>query len=84
LPGEGLLGEVLQDSLVKGGEHVEFGGGEQVDEVPPDVVHVVRCGALDGAAPGGQEADHGTAGVGGVGFAVYQALLLHAPDLMGG
>jgi hypothetical protein len=27
-PGEGFLGEVMQDSFVEGGEGVEFGGGE--------------------------------------------------------
>lgn len=32
--GGGLVGEVTQDSLVEGGERVEFGGGEQADEVP--------------------------------------------------
>jgi hypothetical protein len=30
--GEGFLGEVMQDPFVEGGEGVEFGGGEQVDE----------------------------------------------------
>ena len=32
---------------------------------------------------GGQQADHGAAAVGGVGFADEQPLLLHAPDLVG-
>jgi hypothetical protein len=46
----GFLVEVLQDALVEGGEHVEFGGGEQVDEMPPDAVHVLGGRVLDGAA----------------------------------
>src|SRR5215831_19102127 len=37
---EGFLGEVMQDSFVEGGESVELGGSEQVDEMPSDVVHV--------------------------------------------
>jgi hypothetical protein len=41
-----------------------------------------RC-VLDGAAAGGQKADHGAAAVGGVGFAADQPLLLHTPDLVG-
>ncbi len=65
----GLLGELAQDSSVEGGEGVEFGGGEQVDEMPANVLHVLLRCVLDGAAPGGQEADHGAAAVGGVGFA---------------
>jgi hypothetical protein len=32
LPGEWFFVEVAQDPLVEGGEHVELGGGEQVDE----------------------------------------------------
>jgi hypothetical protein len=83
LLGEGFVGEFTQDSFAEGSEHVEFGGGEQVDEVSAHAVHVLwRC-VLDGAASGGQEADHGAAGIGGVGFADDQPLLLHAPDLVG-
>ena len=81
--GEGFLGEVTQDSFVEGGEGVEFGGGEQVDEMPADVVHVLGRCVLNGAASGGQQADHGAAAVGGVGFAGDQPSLLHAPDLVG-
>jgi hypothetical protein len=62
---------------------VELGGGEQVDEMPADVVHVPGRCVLDGAASGGQEADHGAAGIGGVGLADDQPLLLHAPGLVG-
>jgi hypothetical protein len=82
-PREGLLGEVVQDSFVEGGEGVELGGGEQVDEMPADVVHVLGRCVLDGAASGGQKADHGAAAIGGVGFAGNQPSLLHAPDLVG-
>ena len=74
---------MTQDPFVEGGEGVEFGGGEQVDEVPADVVHVLRRCVLDGAASGGQQADHGAAAVGGVGLAGDQASFLHAPDLVG-
>ena len=74
---------MTQDSLVEGGEGVEFGGGEQVDEMPADVVQVLGRCVLDGAASGGQQAEHDAAGIGGVGFAVDQPLLLHAPDLVG-
>ena len=81
--GEGFLGEVMQDSFVEGGEGVELGGGEQVDEMPTDVAHVLGRCVLNGLAAGGQEADHGAAAVGGVGFADDQALFLHAPDLVG-
>ena len=56
---EGFLGEVMQDSFVEGGEGAELGGGEQVDEMPADVVHVLGRCVLDGAASGGQKADHG-------------------------
>src|ERR1700733_9306256 len=48
--GEGFLGEVAQDSFVEGGEGVEFGGGEQVDEMLADVVHVLGGWVLGGAA----------------------------------
>ena len=81
--GEGFLGGVTQDSFVEGGEGVEFGGGEQVDEMPADVVHVLGRCVLDGAASGGQKADPGAAAVGGVGFADDQPSLGHAPDLVG-
>jgi len=74
---------VTEDSFVEGGEGVEFGGGEQVDEMPADVVHVLGCCVLNSAASGGQKADHGAAAVGGVGFADEQPSLLHAPDLVG-
>ena len=80
---EGFIGEVMQDSFVEGGERVEFGGGEQVDEVPADVAHVLGRCVLNGVASGGQKADHGAATVGGVGFADNQATFLHAPDLVG-
>jgi hypothetical protein len=80
---EGLLGEVVQDSFVEGGEGVELGGGEQVDEMPAHVVHVLGRCVLDGAASGGQKADYGAAAVGRVGFADNQAPFLHAPDLVG-
>jgi hypothetical protein len=83
LPGGLFLVEVAQDSFVKGGEHVEFGGGEQVDEMPANVVHVLGGRVLNGTAPGGQEADHGAAAIGGVGFAGDQLLLLQVPDLVG-
>ena len=53
---EGFLGEVTQDSFVEGGEGVEFGGGEQVDEMPADIMHVLGRCVLDGAASGGQVA----------------------------
>ena len=49
-----FLGEVTQDSFVEGGEGVEFGGGEQVDEMPADVVHVLGRCVLNGPASGGQ------------------------------
>jgi hypothetical protein len=39
---------------------------------------------LDGPASGGQEADHGAAGIGRVGFSADQPSLLYAPDLDGG
>jgi Glyoxalase-like domain len=81
--GEGFLGEVTQDSFVEGGEGLEFGGGEQVDEMPADIMHVLGRCVLDGAASGGQKADHGAAAVGRVGFADDQPTLLHAPDLVG-
>ena len=51
--------------------------------MPADVVHVQDSRLLDGAASGGQEADHDAAGIGGVGFANDQPLLLHAPGLVG-
>src|SRR5215831_8323552 len=63
---ERFFGEVMQDSFVEGGEGVEFGGGEQVGEMPADVVRVLGRCVLDGAASGGQQADHGAATVGGV------------------
>jgi hypothetical protein len=43
---------VVPDSFVEGGEHVELGRGEQVDEVPADVFHVPGRGLLDGGAAG--------------------------------
>ena len=58
-----FVGEVLQDSFVEGGEHVELGGGEQVDEEPAHVAHVLGRGGLNGAAPGRQQGDHGAAEV---------------------
>jgi hypothetical protein len=58
---ERFLGEVTQDSFVEGGEGVESGGGEQVDEMPADVVHVLGRCVLNGAASGGQKADPGAA-----------------------
>src|SRR5271156_4302445 len=81
--GEGFLGEVTQDSFVEGGQGVEFGGGEQVDEMPADVVYVLGRGILNDPASGGQQADHDAAGIGRVGLADDQSLLLHAPDLVG-
>jgi hypothetical protein len=48
--GEGLVGEAAQDPFVESGERVEFGGGEQVDEEPPDAVHVLGGRVLDDAA----------------------------------
>jgi DNA-binding transcriptional LysR family regulator len=83
LLGVGLLGEAAEHPFVEGGEHVELGRGEQVDEVPPDAFHVLGRRALDSAPPGGQEADHGAAAVGGVGFAGDQPLLFQVPDLVG-
>ena len=83
LLGEGVLGEVTQDSLVEVGESLEFSGGEQVDEMAADVVHVLGRGVHDGAASGGQKADQDAAGIGGVGLADDQPSLLHAPDLVG-
>jgi hypothetical protein len=83
LLGQGLLGEMTQDSFVEGREGVEFGGGEQVDEMPTDVVHVLGRCVLNGPASGGQKADHGAAGISGVGFADDQPSLLHAADLVG-
>jgi hypothetical protein len=53
LLGEGFLSEVTQDSFAEFGEGVEFRGGEQVDEMPADVLHVLGRGVLDGAASGG-------------------------------
>jgi hypothetical protein len=73
----------MQDPFVEGGERVEFGRGEQVDEMPADVVHVLGRRVLNGAATGGQKADHGAAAVVRVGFADDQPSLLHAPDLVG-
>lgn len=52
-PGEGFLGEVMQDSFIERGEGFEFRGREQVDEMPADVGHVLGRGFLYGAAPGG-------------------------------
>src|SRR5690349_14843595 len=63
-----VLGEVVQYSFVEGGKHVEFSGGHQVDEVPADVLHVPGRRLLDGSAAGRQQADHGAAGVVGIGF----------------
>src|ERR1035438_822609 len=68
LLGEGVLGEVTQDSLVEVGESLEFSGGEQVDEMAADVVHVLGRGVHDGAASGGQKADQDAAGIGGGGL----------------
>jgi hypothetical protein len=49
----GFLVEVLQDALVEDGEHVEFGGGEQVDEMPPDAVHVLWAASSMARRPAG-------------------------------
>ena len=38
----GFVGELVQDAFVEGGDGVEFGGGEQVDEVLADVVRRAR------------------------------------------
>jgi hypothetical protein len=74
---EGFVGEVVQDPFVEGGEGVELGGGEQVDEMAPHVLHVLwRC-VLNGAASGGQQADYGAAAIGGVGFADDQSPFVH-------
>ena len=62
---------------------VEFSWGHQVDEVPADVLHVPGRRLLDGGAAGRQQADHGAAGVGGVGLAADQPVVLHAPNLVG-
>ena len=74
---------MLQDSFVEGGEHVELSRGEQVDEVPADVRHVPGRRLLDGGAASREQADQGAAGVGGVGLAADQPVLLHAPQLVG-
>ena len=74
---------MLQDSFVEGGEQVELSWGEQIDEVPADVRDVPGCRLLDGGAAGRQQADQGAAGVGGVGLAADQPVLLHAPQLVG-
>ena len=83
LLGEGLLGKVAQDPFVEGGEGVEFGGCEQVDHVLADMLHVQGGGLLDGAASGGQKADHDATGIGGVRFTDDQPLLLHTSGLVG-
>jgi hypothetical protein len=74
---------VAHDPFVEGGERVEFGGGEQVNQVPANIAHVLRGGLLDGSAPGGQQHDHGAAAVCGVGLADDQPFFLHVPDLVG-
>src|SRR5215470_19599593 len=63
-----VLSQVAQDSFVEGGEHVELSRGEQVDEVAADVLHVPGRRLLDGGAASRQQADHGAAGVVGVGL----------------
>jgi hypothetical protein len=73
---------VAQHAFVEGGEHAEFSGAEQVDEMPADVVHVLGRCDLDGAAPGRQEADDDDAGIGGIGFAADQPEVPRAPDLV--
>src|SRR6478736_6650464 len=45
-----VCGQVVQDSFVEGGEHVELSRGKQVDEVPADVLHVPGRRLLDGGA----------------------------------
>lgn len=74
---------MAQHSFVQGGEHVELGRAEQVDEVPADVLHVPRRRLLNGGAAGRQQADQGAAGVVGVGLATDQPVVLHAPHLVG-
>jgi hypothetical protein len=73
---------VTQDSFVEGGEGVELGWCEEVDEVPAHVIHVLGRCVLNGAAAGRQKADHRAAAVGRVRFAGDQPSLLHAPDLV--
>jgi hypothetical protein len=53
LLGERFFGEVTQDSLVEVGENLEFGGGEQIDEMAADVVDMLGRGVHDGATSGG-------------------------------
>ena len=52
-----IVGQVAQDSFVEGSEHVELGRGEQIDEVPADVLHVSGRRFLDGGAAGRQQTD---------------------------
>src|SRR3984893_19541264 len=78
-----VFGQVAQDSFVEGGEHVELSRGEQVDEVPADVLNVPGRRLLDGGAASRQQADHGAAGVVGGGVAAAAPVLLHAPHLEG-
>src|SRR6185312_17212461 len=78
-----VCGQVVQDSFVEGGQHVELSRGEQVDEILADVRDVPGRRVLDGGAASRQQADHGAAGVVGVGLAADQPVLLHAPHLVG-
>jgi hypothetical protein len=66
LVGKWVLSKVTQNALVEGCEGVEFGFGEQTNEMPPDVLDVQGCGILDGATSGGRKADQYTARIGGV------------------
>ena len=66
--GEGFFCKVTQDSVVEVGERVQFFGGEQLNEMLADVVHMLGCRVVDGATSGGQKADYDTAGIGRVGF----------------
>ncbi|HSZ38368.1 MAG TPA: hypothetical protein VK817_00260 [Trebonia sp.] len=50
----GRLVEVPQDSFVEGCEHIEFGGAEQVDEIPARVAHVLGAASSMARCPAGR------------------------------